>query len=163
VSTPSCLACAFHEEWIVPARLSVARAEPADVVGPVLHKPDFFFTFTPSRTLLFHFSALTFNAHAIHLDRQFCREIEGHRDLLVHGPLSLALLLAALESQLGSGEDVRQIDYRNLAPLYAGEPMRVCVRRNGDAGDPDSSWDVWAEGPAGGLAVRGTARTSART
>ena len=130
---------------------------------PVPHAPDFSFTLTPSPTLLFHFSALTFNAHAIHLDRRFCREVEGHRGLLVHGPLSLTLLLAALRSQLAPGEEVRRIDYRNLVPLYADEPMKVCVRRSGVAAGPEKSWDVWAEGPTGGFAVRATASTSSGT
>ena len=50
---------------------------------------------------------------------------------------------------------VRRIVYRNCAPLYAGEPLTVCVRRPPPGGAAE--WDVWVEGPDGGLAVRGTA------
>ncbi len=125
---------------------------------------DYSFELTPSATLLFHFSALTFNAHSIHLDTQYCREVEGHRGLLVHGPLSLTLLFSALRSQLEGVEKVKSIEYRNHAPLYAGEPMRVCLRRNTNGtshgqGNPDKKWDAWIEGPDGGLAVKGVAIT----
>ncbi|CAJ2510021.1 Uu.00g059210.m01.CDS01 [Anthostomella pinea] len=96
--------------------------------------PDFSVTLTPTPTLLFHYSALTYNAHAIHLDRAYCREEEGHRDLLVHGPLALTLMLSVLRSRLASGnnsESIHGIDYRNFAPLYVNEPLRVCVALKG--------------------------------
>ena len=44
--------------------------------------------------LLFRFSALTYNAHRIHYDRDYARA-EGYPGLLVHGPLQ-ALLMAEL-------------------------------------------------------------------
>jgi len=37
--------------------------------------------------LLFRFSALTYNAHRIHYDRDFARDTEGYPGLVVHGPL----------------------------------------------------------------------------
>jgi hydroxyacyl-ACP dehydratase HTD2-like protein with hotdog domain len=39
---------------------------------------DFSFVYTPSATTLFRFSALTFNGHHIHLDRDYAQQIEGH-------------------------------------------------------------------------------------
>ncbi|KAL7626821.1 hypothetical protein AAE478_003595 [Parahypoxylon ruwenzoriense] len=125
--------------------------------------PDFSITLTPTPTLLFQYSALTFNAHAIHLDPQYCREVEGRRGLLVHGPLSLTLMLSVLRSRLSPGEKVRKIDYRNLAPLYVNEPIRVCIRSVGyedeEPGQRVRKWELWVEGKDGGLSVRGTART----
>src|SRR5205085_2053141 len=93
------------------------------------NKPDYSVTLTPTPTLLFHYSALTYNAHRIHLDRSYCRDVEGHRDLLVHGPLSLTLMLSVLQSQLpeNSRFQIDKINYRHLAPLYVDEPMRVCI------------------------------------
>ncbi|OTB20359.1 hypothetical protein K445DRAFT_312804 [Daldinia sp. EC12] len=123
--------------------------------------PDFSISLTPTPTLLFHYSALTFNAHLIHLDPEFCREVEGHRNLLFHGPLSLTLMLSVLRSQLHPGEKIHKIDYRNLAPLYVNEPMRVCVRYSGDGTESaerkSRKWEVWVEDQEGGLSVRGTA------
>ncbi|KAG9247090.1 hypothetical protein BJ878DRAFT_222043 [Calycina marina] len=117
-------------------------------------EPDHSFELTPDRALLFRFSALTFNAHAIHLDQQYCREVEGHRDLLVHGPLSLVLMFSILRSQLKEREIVLNFDYRNLAPLYVGERMRVCIKKDTTK---KSRYDVWIEGKDGGYAVKGSA------
>ncbi|KAJ2980194.1 hypothetical protein NUW58_g7013 [Xylaria curta] len=87
---------------------------------------------TPTPTLLFQYSALSYNAHRIHFDRSYCREAEGHKDLLVHGPLSLTLMLSVLQSQLAREGDVCEfidsISYRHLAPLYVNQPMRICVK-----------------------------------
>lgn len=144
---------------------------------------EFTYPLKPDATLLFHFSALTYNAHAIHLDREYARDVEGYRGLLVHGPLTLALMLAALRASLmqlrlrlrgGPPQQhaaaaaaavtmpyVKSIRYSNLAPLYADEEMRVCLRRNRQEGGDELGWDVWVEGPEGGLAVKATAITTA--
>ncbi|KAH7321747.1 hypothetical protein BKA65DRAFT_87906 [Rhexocercosporidium sp. MPI-PUGE-AT-0058] len=125
----------------------------AKVVKPI-HTPDFSVSLTPNAALLFRFSALTFNAHRIHLDPQYTREVEGHRNLLVHGPLTLVLMLSVLRSQIPEGKIVVRFDYKNLAPLYVDEEMKICVRR-----DPkrEDKLDVWVEGREGGYAVKGTA------
>ncbi|KAI0382855.1 hypothetical protein F5Y04DRAFT_252465 [Hypomontagnella monticulosa] len=129
----------------------------------VPNSPDFSITLTPTPTLLFHYSALTFNAHLIHLDPGFCREMEGHPNLLVHGPLTLTLMLAVLNSRLKPDEKVRNINYRNVAPLYVNQPLRVCVRLISSGGDfaegNPRRWEVWVEGQDGGLKVKGTAYT----
>lgn len=119
-----------------------------------MRRPDFDVRLTPSQSLLFRFSALTFNAHAIHLDPQYCREVEGHRNLLLHGPLSLVLMVSVLRSQLQPGEIIKRLDYRNLAPLYANEELRVCVGKNADK---NNKYEVWIEGKEGGYAVKGAA------
>ncbi|KAL3425721.1 hypothetical protein PVAG01_02512 [Phlyctema vagabunda] len=133
------------------ARRDVERA---GKIVRALHEPDYSVSLTPSQALLFRFSALTFNAHRIHLDPQYAREVEGHRGLLVHGPLTLVLMLSVLNSQLGVDQKIKRFRYRNLAPLYAEEAMRVCVKqsRTGREG-----FDVWIEGKDGGYAVKGSA------
>jgi hydroxyacyl-ACP dehydratase HTD2-like protein with hotdog domain len=118
------------------------------------HNPDFSVSMTPSRSLLFRFSALTFNAHSIHLDSQYAKEVEGHRNLLLHGPLSLVLLLSVLRSQLKEGEMVLRLDYKNLAPLYVDEELLICVRKDTQKED---KYEVWIAGKEGGYAVKGTA------
>ncbi|MCJ1472970.1 hypothetical protein MMC13_001619 [Lambiella insularis] len=131
------------------------------------HEPTYSHVLTPTPAMLFRFSALTFNAHRIHLDRQYCLATEGHRNLLVHGPLSLILMIELLRRYLSregshvlsaglrEKEQITEIEYRNLAPLYADEPMRVCVRRK-----KEGEWEVWIEGRDGGYAVKGVAKTS---
>ncbi|KAL8934596.1 MAG: hypothetical protein Q9216_005829 [Gyalolechia sp. 2 TL-2023] len=125
-------------------------------------------TLTPSLGLLFRFSALTFNAHRIHLDQAYCRDVEGHRNLLVHGPLSLVLMLHFLQSHLRSvaaplqgvkkPDAIVHVEYQCLAPLYAEEQLKVCLWRKNQ-----HVWATWIEGPNGGLAVRGTVTTAPAT
>ena len=54
---------------------------------------------TVDPALLFRFSALTYNAHRIHYDRDYARA-EGYPGLVVHGPLQ-ALLMAELARPAG--------------------------------------------------------------
>ena len=155
----------FMKERTAEVAADAAHA-PSRIVKPP-HEPTFSHVLTPTAALLFRFSALTFNAHRIHLDKQYCREIEGHRNLLVHGPLSLVLMVEVLQRHLSTlgviehngrpvcaTETITEIEYRNLAPLYAEEEMRVCGRAR-----EDGVWDVWIEGRDGGYAVKGTAKT----
>ncbi|KAM0284969.1 hypothetical protein ACHAQH_001658 [Verticillium albo-atrum] len=141
-------------------KASLPKSPPRIVKAP--HAPDYSFALTPNRALLANFSALTYNAHSIHLDRSLTLA-EGHRELLVHGPLTLTLMFAALRGKLGAvDEGVRRLEYRNVGPLYCGEELRVCVRGKSSRGDEaadEKRWDVWVEGPGGGMAVKGTATT----
>lgn len=121
--------------------------------------PEFSFKIRPNKALLFRYSALTFNAHSIHLDKSYAQEVEGYRHLLVHGPLSLTLMLTTLRCHLLKlGRVIREIEYKNLAPLYVGEEMTICAKSKQS---PDTGrWEVWIAGEDGGLTVRGTVRTS---
>lgn len=141
-----------------PAVAAEAAKGNTDKIVKAAHPPTFSHTLRPTAALLFRYSALTFNAHSIHLDRLYCREVEGHRNLLVHGPLSLTLMVELLGRHVAKesgGATVKEIEYRNLAPLYAEEEMKVCGRQGKERG----VWEVWVEGRGGGLAVRGVART----
>lgn len=135
-------------------RLIDALASKPRVVKPPAD-PQYSHELTPTAGLLFRFSALSFNAHRIHLDKQYCKEVEGHRNLLVHGPLSLILMLDMLQGYLGtSSERIVRVEYKNLAPLYAEEPMTV----RGKEKRP-GAYEVWIEGAEGGLAVKGAVHT----
>ncbi|KMW68145.1 hypothetical protein BDDG_12608 [Blastomyces dermatitidis ATCC 18188] len=123
--------------------------------------PDFSHLLIPSRSLLFRFSALTFNAHSIHLDPSYARDVEGYPDVLVHGPLTLTLILTAFQnhiSDISAGQAViGSIEYRNLAPLFVEREMRICAKQKGNGGSAGAGpWDIWVEGPEGGLTVKGT-------
>ncbi|MGH3414522.1 MAG: hypothetical protein ACRDPH_15710 [Marmoricola sp.] len=79
----------------------------------------------PDERSLFCFSALTYNPHRIHYDRDYTRRVEGHPDLLVHGPL---LVLAGLEAiRRHSDRPVARVHYRLLAPAYPASPIRFAV------------------------------------
>lgn len=81
-----------------------------------------------SPTLLFRFSAFTFNGHRIHYDESYARDVEGYPGLLVHGPLQATLLLNQAAAVLGRVPQT--FDYRCVAPLIAGQVFHVQSRTN---------------------------------
>jgi hydroxyacyl-ACP dehydratase HTD2-like protein with hotdog domain len=74
-----------------------------------------------SPVALFRFSALTFNAHMIHYNDPWTRGIEGHPNVVVHGPLNLINMLDYWGDQHHAGRSLNSITYRATAPVYAGQ------------------------------------------
>ncbi|KAI2487332.1 hypothetical protein Ptr902_01465 [Pyrenophora tritici-repentis] len=56
---------------------------------------------------------------------------------------------------------VESIEYRNLSPLYCDEEMRICGFKKKTLFN-GAIYDVWIEGPTGGVAVTGTIYTTMR-
>ncbi|RSN26042.1 mesaconyl-C4 CoA hydratase [Amycolatopsis sp. WAC 01416] len=83
-----------------------------------------------SPTLLFRFSALTYNAHRIHYDRDYARDVEGYPGLLTHGPLQ-ALAMAEAARRQGSGGRLA-FDYRLVSPLFDHQGMVVLAEAGSD-------------------------------
>jgi 3-methylfumaryl-CoA hydratase len=83
-------------------------------------------TLFPNTTLLFRYSALTFNGHRIHYDRAYAREVEGYPDLVVHGPLVATLLLQA-SADARRGARVERFGFRAVAPSFVDRPLSVHV------------------------------------
>ena len=96
--------------------------------------------------LLFRFSALTYNAHRIHYDRDYALG-EGYPGLVVHGPLQ-ALLMAELARRDAALPVLCDCSYRLVAPLFDGQGLIVSAAADGDQGGQ-------------GKAVRVTARDAA--
>jgi 3-methylfumaryl-CoA hydratase len=96
-----------------------------DPPGAVVPAADGEWAVDVSPTLLFRFSALTYNAHRIHYDRDYARDVEGYPGLLVHGPLqALAMAEAARARGVGSGAGL-VFEYRLTAPLFDFQGMVV--------------------------------------
>jgi hydroxyacyl-ACP dehydratase HTD2-like protein with hotdog domain len=131
-------------------------------------------TMTPTPTLLFRFSALTQNAHLIHLDNHYTRSVYGIPKNLVHGPLTSLLMLEVLNEALceaAEGQEpllVSGFSYKNMLPLFVGEEIKICCKKDHDLdgrhepirGRSWEQWTVWIQkdtenGPT--VAVRGTA------
>ena len=106
---------------------------------------------TPDDVLLFRYSALTFNGHRIHYDRRYAIETEGYPGLVVHGPLIATLLVDLLRRSVPNVA-IRRFAFRAVSPLFDTAPFAVCGRPEGDGGVR-----VWARGPAGALAMDGSA------
>ena len=105
----------------------------------------------PDTTLLFRYSALTFNGHRIHYDHTYARDEEGYAGLVVHGPLT-ATLLQQLALEQGGGRKLARFEFRGIAPLIEGRAFRI---EGLDAGD--GALALWARGPDDELAMSATA------
>lgn len=74
---------------------------------------------------LFRYSAVTWNAHRIHLDREYAKS-EGYRGLLIHSHLQGAIMVACCAGKMGVPTDnVMEFDYRIHAPSVANEQLQV--------------------------------------
>lgn len=73
---------------------------------------------------LFRFSALTFNGHRIHYDRDYAVTEEGYPGLVVHGPL-LALSLLELVRTRKDLPAVTAFSFRGEAPAFDGQDIRL--------------------------------------
>lgn len=93
-----------------------------------------------SPTLLFRYSALTFNGHRIHYDRAYCKTVEGYPGLVVHGPLLAQLLIHLAMRELGG---LSQFSFRATAPLYDFEAAELCARLD------EGKLSLWVRGPEG--------------
>ena len=82
---------------------------------PPLHK-------TPSNTLLFLYSAITWNPQRIHFDKDFTLSA-GYRDIVVHGPLRGAFLSQLLTRWVGDGGMLKRLSYANRDIAYVNEPL----------------------------------------
>ncbi|WP_298853713.1 MaoC family dehydratase N-terminal domain-containing protein [uncultured Ruegeria sp.] len=97
-------------------------------------------------TLLFRYSALTFNGHRIHYDLDYARGVEGYAGLVVHGPL-LAQLLMLFSVDLSG--PLTSFSFRATSPLMHFETARLC--RSGE--------DMWVRGPDGRQCMQAVARS----
>jgi 3-methylfumaryl-CoA hydratase len=77
-------------------------------------------------TLLFRYSAMTFNGHRFHYDQPYATGVEGYADLVVHGPMQATLLMNLAASLLGRVP--RRFRYRGVLPMTANQVFRVCGR-----------------------------------
>lgn len=79
----------------------------------------------PSPSLLFRYSALTFNSHRIHYDFPYATEVEGYSGLVVQGPLIATLLLDELV-RCRPDVEVTSFEFRAVKPVISPEPFYVC-------------------------------------
>jgi 3-methylfumaryl-CoA hydratase len=123
--------CAIREEQDIvyremPAPAADDQAAPRN--NPVAAPASSQWTreFTAGPIELFRFSALTFNAHRIHYDRQYSRETEGYPGLVVHGPFVATLLM---DHFLRHMPKVRIISFsfRAQRPLFDSAAFSLCL------------------------------------
>lgn len=122
-----------------------APAAPPEMPAP-LHSR----TLTPDNTMLFRYSALSFNGHRIHYDADYCRAVEGYPNLVIHGPLN-ATLLAGLAEEV-AGKPVKRFIYRGLQPAILGNALTLHAAAGGE-----DELLLWVALPTAGVAMRAQA------
>jgi len=100
--------------------------------------------------LLFRYSALTFNGHRIHYDRQYVTKVEGYPGLIVHGPLIATLLVDLVRRHVPSAF-IKAFDFKALRPTFDQHPLRL----NAQPSEDGKSVRVWAQDHEGWLTMQG--------
>ena len=106
---------------------------------------------TPDDVLLFRYSALTFNGHRIHYDRQYVTQVEGYPGLIVHGPL-IATLLTDLVRRHAPEGFIQRFEFRAVRPTFDLNPFFV----NGTPSADGKSVKLWANDHDGWLTMQGS-------
>ena len=84
--------------------------------------------YMPDETLIFQYSALGFNSHKIHLDRNYTQQVEGLPDLVVNGGLSTLLLTEWMRTDLNL--NLRTIKVKHIAPLYCNNILTLTAEQS---------------------------------
>ncbi len=100
--------------------------------------------------LLFRYSALTFNGHRIHYDRDYVTKVEGYPGLIFHGPLQAAFIIE-MAAKLRGGKPPKKFIYRGVQPLFEGSEFSVNANDNGE------SMELWTANSVGQPTMKGTA------
>ncbi|PWR04490.1 acyl dehydratase [Meridianimarinicoccus roseus] len=103
-----------------------------------------------STALLFRYSAITFNAHRIHYDLPYARDVEHYPGLVVHGPLQANLLIAQAMRWKGRRPD--SFSFRGVHPMFHDSDLRLCAT-HGAGG----SLDMCTVAAAGHMGMTATA------
>ena len=148
VTTPRGTAIRERQD-IVYREMGGAQASPAKAPPPppvAKHRE----THMADPVLLFRYSALTFNGHRIHYDRDYVTKVEGYPGLIFHGPLQAAFIVE-LAAKLHGGTPPSRLSYRGVQPLFEGAEFSVNANDNGDG------LELWTANAEGQPTMKGTA------
>lgn len=96
----------------------------------------------PDPVMLFRFSAIRFNSHRIHYDRNYAVGVEGHPGLIVQGTL-INHLMVGMARDGGPGMTLTELDFRIHKPIYDTGPFTL---RGALTGDGAILWALDADG-----------------
>jgi 3-methylfumaryl-CoA hydratase len=143
---PSGLALTEEQDVVYRAAVEVGVVAPQREAAPVTDKPAWSTPIELDPVLVFRYSALTFNAHRIHYDLPYARDIEGYPSLVMNGGLTALLLIETARPHLPG--PIAGYAARAMSPLFVGQRAAFHGRLAGDGAT------LWASGPDGGLAYR---------
>lgn len=122
--------CLFEKQHLV-YRDMPSGPSPLPAGEPAPDGADFQVPFQPDPVMLFRYSALTYNGHRIHYDRDYAMRQEHYPGLVVHGPL-LATLLAEQVARQAANETLVHFRFRALRPVFDADRLLLCGRRTGE-------------------------------
>jgi len=99
--------------------------------------------------LLFRYSALTFNGHRIHYDRDYATRIEGYPGLIFHGPMQAAMLVEFAAKLRGAAP--KKFSYRGVQPLFEGSEFSI------NANQTSAGMELWTANSEGQPTMKGNA------
>ena len=100
-------------------------------------------------TMLFRYSAITFNGHRIHYDAPYARTVEGYGGLVVHGPLQ-ATLMAHMAAEI-HGHAPTRFSFRGKTPIFDDAPFML------HATEDDGGLSLWTARDGGPVAMQAKA------
>jgi len=121
---------------------------PAPVI-PQAPKARWSYSVMADPVLLFRYSAITFNGHRIHYDRDHAIKAEGYAGLVVHGPLQATMMLEYAARLRGAPPQT--FDYRGISPLIDGAAFTV------NAAERDDGLHLWTAATDGRLCMEAQA------
>jgi 3-methylfumaryl-CoA hydratase len=123
VETQTYLLLPENNEGFKAAAKSGAESSSENIKGSYVK------TVIPDETMLFQYSALGFNSHKIHIDRNHAQQVEGFPDLVVNGGLTTLLMTEFLRNEIGVSPTSTKT--RHLTPLFCGHPITMVANKNG--------------------------------
>jgi 3-methylfumaryl-CoA hydratase len=123
---------------------------PALAPPPAPQECDFAREIVPDPVLLFRYSALTFNGHRIHYDRDYVTGVEGYPGLIVHGPLIATLLLDLARRNVPNAR-ISRFAFKAVRPLFDIHRFTVCGQHQ------QGRIALWTRDHEGALAMDATA------
>ena len=144
---------ALTEEQDIVYRPAAQPGDPAPAPTQAAQDAPWQRALAPDPVLLFRYSALTFNGHRIHYDRQYATEVECYPGLVVHGPLLATLLLDLLRRHLPAAR-VQRFEFKALRPTFDLHPFRV----HGAPADGGRSARLWSSDHEGWLTMQASAQ-----
>ncbi len=80
-------------------------------------------TYKPSSVSLFLYNASIWNAHRIHYDEPYTTETEGHRAVVIDGPLQGDWLTQTVEEWLEGDGTMIEFEYSNRLASHLGDEL----------------------------------------
>ncbi len=106
----------------------------------------------PNPVLMFRFSAVRFNSHRIHYDRDYTTKVEGLPGLVVQGTLVSLLLIELCRSEMPA-HTIASFGYQTVRQIYDTGSFTI----TGALADNGRGAKLWALDPDGKLAMNATA------